>query len=205
MSLNKWINNKHKYRLKPIERAKYFSKKYPQYSPLVVHNNRLYGCWVIGAVHRKRVGYYGEYPYKLLDRILSLFPDCNKILHLFSGTTRDNPPNIITYDINPEFNPTICDDVRNLLKYKDILCEIDLCIADPPYENKDFNIYKQPPFNKAKVIRELGSIMKTGSYLVWLDVIVPIYNKQVWNLLGHIGIVVGTNTRVRCLSLWEHQ
>jgi len=203
MSLNKFITGKIK-RLTVVERAKYFRKVFPQYCPLIVHNNRLYGCWVIGALFRRRYGFYGEFPYKLLDRILALFPDCKKILHLFSGTIKDNPPDIITYDINPEFNPTICDDVRNILQYKNLLQDIDLCIADPPYEEKDFKIYKQAPFNKAKVIRDLGSIMKSQSFLVWLDLIVPIYSKKVWNLLGHIGVVVSTNTRIRCLTLWEH-
>ena len=195
-------------KLTPEERAKHFSKVFPKYAPLVVHNSRLYGTWIIGALYRKRKGYYGEYPYSVLERILALFPDCRKIMHLFSGVVEKQMricegSEIVTYDINPDLHPDICDDVRNLKNYADVFKRMDLVIADPPYETRDFEKYGQKPFNKQKVIAELGEVMRSGSYLAWLDVIVPIYNKKVWNLLGHIALVVSTNTRVRMWSLWE--
>jgi len=188
--------------MKVEARAKNFSRVFPRYAPLVIHNDRLYTTWVIGALFRRRQGYYGEYPYRVKERILALFPDCTKILHLFSGTIHDL--NSITYDINADLKPTICDDVRNVKNHKDIFSQMDLVIADPPYEKRDFDKYKQEPFNKAQVIRDLGEIMKSGSYLAWLDVIVPIYSKKIWSLLGHIGLVVSTNTRVRMWTLWQH-
>jgi hypothetical protein len=76
-------------------------------------------------------------------------------------------------------------------------------MADPPYEKRDFDRYGQPPFNKAQVIRDLGEVMRPGAFLAWLDVIVPMYSKKVWNLLGHIGLVVSTNTRVRMWTRLE--
>jgi len=60
------------------------------------------------------------------------------------------------------------------------------------------------PFNKAQVIRDLGAMMKRASYLAWLDLIVPMYSKETWNLLGHIAVIVSVNTRVRLLTLLEH-
>jgi hypothetical protein len=189
-------------RLTPRERAEAFSRKFPQYAPIVVHNNRLYTTWVIGALYRRRVGYYGEYPYTVKERILALFPDCEKIVHLFSGVVND--PGTVTYDVNPALNPTICDDVRNLKRHADVFRDADLVIADPPYEKRDFDVYRQKPFNKARVIKDLGELMPSKSYLAWLDVTVPIYSKKTWSLLGHIGLVVSTNTRVRMWSLWEH-
>lgn len=189
-------------KLSPSERAEHFSKVFPKYASIVVHNDRLYTTWVIGALFRRCIGYYGEFPYMVKERILALFPDCSKILHLFSGTVQDL--NAVTYDINPSLKPTICDDVRNILNHSNELNDVDLVIADPPYEKKDFERYGQKPFNKAKVIQDLGKIMRQGSFLVWLDVMVPIYNKRTWGLLGHIGLVISTNTRVRMLSLFEH-
>jgi hypothetical protein len=197
----KLLDNFRPRRLTPRERAEAFSRRFPQYAPLVVHNNRLYGTWVIGALYRRRTGYYGEYPHTVLERILALFPDCGRRLHLFSGVVDD--PGAITYDINPELRPTICDDVRNIKKYAHIFREVDLVIADPPYEERDFKVYGQAPFNKPQVIRDLGEIMPPGSYLAWLDVTVPMYSKKVWSLLGHIGLIVSTNTRVRMWTLLE--
>lgn len=169
----------------------------------MVHNNRLYGTWVIGALFRKRRSrYYGIFPHSVKDRILALYPDCENILHLFSGTIHDH--GTITYDINPRVRPQICDDVRNLLKHQRQLRNVDLAVADPPYEARDFAAYRQTPFSKPQVIRNLGSIMQPQSNLVWVDVTVPIYSKKVWALLGYIGLAVGTNTRFRALTLLQH-
>ena len=109
----------------------------------------------------------------------------------------------ITFDIKKEVNPTICDDVKNVLNYRQIINGLDLVIADPPYDKSDFVKYDCKPFNKAQVIRDLGEIMKPGSFLVWLDTRIPMYSKKVWNLIGYIAVIVSTNHRVRCLCLYQ--
>ncbi len=136
------------------------------------------------------------------ERILALYPDCPRILHLFSGTVHDR--GTITYDVNPKVRPQICDDVRNLLHHKKQLQHANLTVADPPYLAKDFAVYGQKPFSKPAAIRDLGEIMQPPSNLAWLDITVPIYNKKVWALLGYIGLAVGTNTRFRALTLLQH-
>jgi len=183
------------------ERNNAFMRQYPNYAPLIVHNNRLYGTWIIGNWHKRNTNFYGAYPYKVKERLLALFPDCQSIMHLFSGIIQDL--NTITYDINCNLKPTICDDVRNIKNHKQTIEKIDLCICDPPYESKDFEKYNLKPFNKRQVIKDLDDIMKQGSYLAWLDVIIPMYSKKQWNLLAHIGLVISTNTRVLMWSIWE--
>jgi len=194
------------------DRKENFERKFPNYASLVVHNDALYTTWVVGADYRKNTDFYGAYPYKVKERILALFPDCKKIMHLFSGTIEDNKQDrldseaeVVTYDISPKFDPTICDDVRNLKDYRDIFERMDLVMADPPYEKKDFEKYDEEPFDKAQVIRNLGDVMKSGSFLAWLDTRVPIWSKETWVLRGHIGLVISTNHRVRMWSLWEHK
>jgi len=76
-------------------------------------------------------------------------------------------------------------------------------MADPPYDKSDFEKYNCKPFNKTQVIRDLGSIMKSGSFLTWLDTRVPMYSKKTWRHLGYIGVIVSTNHRIRCLSLYQ--
>ncbi|GAI37917.1 unnamed protein product, partial [marine sediment metagenome] len=102
--------------LSPRERADNFSKSFPKYSPLVIHNDRLYGFWLIGRWYASDRSFYGSYPPGYLGRVRSLFPDCTKILHLFSGTIKGDV-NQITYDIKAELEPDICDDVSNLLTH----------------------------------------------------------------------------------------
>lgn len=187
--------------LTPQQRVECYSKIFPHYAPLIVHHNRIYGCWVVGALFRRKQGYYGEFPHSVHERILALFPDCKKPLYLFSGTT--HPLIGITWDINPKLKPDICDDIRNLKAHADELGGVDLIIVDPPYEKKDFEKYGQKPFNKSQVLKDLYEVTASPCYIAWLDLIVPIYSKKQWKLLGHIGMVVSTNTRIRVLNLWE--
>jgi len=185
------------------QRIEHYDRTFPNYSgTLFTFRDRIYGLWMLGQYYKRTHGFYGEYPHKVKERMLALFPDCTNILHLFSGTIKDL--NTITYDISSQFKPTICDDIRNVKNHVDVFKDIDLCIADPPYSKSDFEKYGQVPFNKPKVIRELGEIMKSGSYLVWLDTMVPIYSKKTWELYGHIALIISTNTRIRCWSLWKH-
>jgi len=183
------------------DRVLSYSKTFPKYPKLNVDNGYIHGLWIIGNSYKKGTGYYGAYPHKFKERVLSLFPDCHtdKIMHLFSGEIKEG----LTFDINPELKPDICDDIKNIANHSAIIKEIDLVMADPPYDKSDFEKYNCQPFNKVQVIRDLGTIMRPGSFLTWLDTRVPIYSKKTWNLLGYIAIIVSTNHRIRCLSLYQ--
>lgn len=186
----------------PKERTDNFSKAFPQYSPLVVHNNRLYGYWLIGRWYASNKNFYGSYPPSYLKRVKSLFPDCNRTLHLFSGSIQDVGFNEVTYDIKPDYSPHVCDDVKNLLQH--FKCgEFDLILADPPYETRDFEKYGCKPFNKAKVVKECSVITKPGGFLVWLNTIVPPFSKKEWQLYGIIGLVQSTNHRTRAITVLQ--
>lgn len=190
--------------LTPKERADNFKFTYPQYSPLVIHNDRLYGFWLIGRWYASDRIFYGSYPPSYLKRVRSLFPDCYKILHLFSGTVEGDGINEITYDIKPELEPDVCDDARNLLEHFP-QGEFDLILADPPYEAKDFEKYGCKPFNKSKVVKECSVITKPGGFLVWLDTILPPFSKRDWQLYGIIGLVQSTNHRTRAISIFQKE
>jgi len=190
--------------LSPKERADNFSMCCPQYSPLVVHNERLYGFWLIGRWYASDRSFYGSYPPSYLKRVRSLFPDCAKILHLFSGTVKGDGVNQITYDIKPELEPDICDDVSNLLThFKE--SEFELIFADPPYEERDFEKYGCKPFGKGRVVKDCSVIVKPSGFLVWLDTILPPFSKRDWQLYGIIGLVQSTNHRTRAISIFQKE
>jgi len=122
---------------------------------------------------------------------------------LFSGTINDLDS--ITYDINPSVYPTICDDVRNLKKYESYFRSVDLVIADPPYEKKDFERYGVEPLNKAKVIADIGDVVNSGAFLAWLDLFYPLYFSKVWKLVAQIAVITGTGRRVRLWTVLERR
>jgi len=190
--------------LTPKERANNFSSSYPQYSPLIVHNNRLYGFWLIGRWYASDRSFYGSYPPSYLSRVRSLFPDCVKVLHLFSGIVKGDGVNEITYDINPELKPDICDDGCNLVSHFN-KNEFDLILADPPYEERDFKKYGYKPFNKKKVVKDCSLIVNPGGFLVWLDTILPSFSKRDWQLYGIIGLIQSTNHRIRSINIFQKE
>ena len=184
------------------ERADNFKNQFPNYSPLVIFNNRLYGFWIIGRWYASDRQFYGSYPPSYLARVQSLFPDCEKILHLFSGTIKGDGEKVLTYDIKAELEPNICDDALNILSHFP-QGYFDLILADPPYDEKDFAVYECQPFNKKQVLKDCAYIVKPGGVLVWLDTRMPQFSRKVWDLYGMIGLVQSTNHRVRALTIFK--
>jgi hypothetical protein len=193
----------------PEERVANYQKIFPDYPPVQIWNDQIFTMWEMGNTYGDRksrgVKYYGKYPHGFEKRVLSLFPDCpyeDKIMHLFSGIIKTGT----TFDIKPELNPTICDDVRNIKNYTNVVKKMDLIMADPPYDDSDFEEYGCEPFYKWDVIRDLATIMRPGSFLTWLDTWQPQYRKDVWirmGLIGVIGVAVSGNHRYRCLALFQ--
>ena len=75
-------------------------------------------------------------------------------------------------------------------------------LADPPYSKKDAEKYGTKYPNKAKVMRELYSIVSPGGVLVWLDTRRPIYRRNMWDFVGLIALDCGTNRLLRGVFLF---
>lgn len=185
------------------ERADHYHAMFPNYPRLLVDKGFLMGNWLIGNWYKKDNDYYGSYPHNFIHRMRALFPDTEKEMHLFSGTIKEAPPYRLTYDVIDTYHPTIQDDVRNIGLHGDVFSKVDIVYADPPYLAGDFKKYGVKPFSKAKAIRDLGSVMRGGTFLCWLDNIYPMFNKDTWHLVGTIEVRVGTNTRIRGLTIFR--
>jgi len=191
--------------VKMVDRASSYKKAFPNYPPVIVSGKWLYGMWVIGNNYRSKRKYYGEYPPTYLKRVHALFPDANKVLHLFSGVVEKGLwAYEVTFDINPELNPDIVGDAHELSKYfyKE---SFDLIIADPPYSQEDADHYGTPMINRNKVVKECYKVLKSGGFLCWLDQVLPMYSKKDYKLVGTIGIVRSTNHRFRVLSIFQKE
>lgn len=173
------------------ERAKTYNESFPNFPELYTSDGWILGVWVIGNCYRNRSEYYGGYPHSYLKRIKSLFPDCEKVLHLFSGSVQEDE----TFDISPEYNPTYVGDAHLLSTI--VKKKYDLILADPPYSDEDAKHYGEPMINRNVVIRECTKILENRGFLVWLDQVFPMYRKKELELVGIIGLVISTNHRVR--------
>ena len=181
------------------DRVDAYNETFPSFPKLFVSNGWIVGTWLIGNYYRNRNEYYGCYPHSYLKRIKSMFPDCKKILHVFSGSVKQED----TFDINPKYKPTYIGDAHILSTI--VKKKYELILADPPYSNEDADHYGTPMINRNVVVKECSKILEKGGYLVWLDQVFPMYWRKDLHLVGVIGLIRSTNHRVRTVFIFRRE
>lgn len=157
--------------------------------------------WVLGNDYRNRTPFYGAYPPAYLRRVMALFPDKRRVLHLFSGSLPKG--DYTRFDIRRDLEPEVCGDAHRLTKHVGESA-FDLILADPPYSAEDAAKYGSMPMVQRKVVvSECARALATGGHLVWLDTVLPMYRKAELTLCGLIGIVRSTNHRFRMVTIFE--
>ncbi|EKP12818.1 hypothetical protein [Leptospira borgpetersenii] len=189
--------------LKIQDRARLYNECFPNYAPLHIFKERMYGEWELGQNYRNTSDYHGAYPEQYLKRLLPMFPDKSRILHLFSGKTP--PGQYLRMDKNPDLNPEIVGDAELLSSYIRAIVghSLDLILADPPYTEEDADHYGFLMVNRGKVLMEAWKSLEVGGHLVWLDQVVPQYAGDRWALEGKIYLSISTNHRVRVICIFR--
>jgi hypothetical protein len=169
-------------------------------SLFIAGDGRAVGTWLLGQNYQAKQGYHGEYPPNYLRRVRTLFPDKQRVLHLFAGKVDVTAFPGHTVDINPALNPDWLEDGQTL---KTVPVEYyDLVLADPPYSNEDANHYGTPMINRNTTMQTLKRL-KPGAHIVWLDTMLPMWNKHYFSLEASIGVVRSTNHRFRIVSIFR--
>jgi hypothetical protein len=52
-------------------------------------------------------------------------------------------------------------------------------------------------------MKNLGERLKSGTHVVWLDQVLPMYKKAKLKTVGYIGMVKSTNHRFRVVTIFE--
>jgi hypothetical protein len=181
------------------DRVAAYNAAFPKFPNIFFDKGWILGVWNIGNSY-KGSGYYGSYPPSYMKRIMSMFPDKKKILHLFSGSLGPDA-NGITFDINPKLNPMVVGDAHYLTQFFNQ--EFDLILSDCPYSKADAVHYGYPMINRFKVVKECVKVMQKGAHLAWMDTVLPMYRKEELARVGEIMITRSTNHRVRAVFLFE--
>ena len=183
------------------ERAVAYSTTFPKYPSIWVDKDWLMGVWVLGNMYKRANGYYGAYPGNFLKRVLSIFPDRAKTLHLFSGTLIAQPgETTVDCQVTDYARPTV---IANAKKLPFTCGMFDFVLADPPYSAADATKYGTPMPSRRHVMAEVARVTSPGGHLAWLDTVRPMYRAEEWKQVGGIMVLVSTNTRARCLSIFE--
>lgn len=173
--------------------------KFPR-SLFLSEDGRIVGTWIMGNAYGVKSGYYGGYPHGYLRRIKALFPEKQNALHVFSGRVDQSAWPGDTVDLNPDMEPTYLDDAQALTQVP--LGDYDIVLADPPYSVEDAEHYQPTMVKRNKVMRALAGC-RSGTHVVWLDQVLPMYRKDQWKIIGVIGMVKSTNHRFRVVTLFE--
>lgn len=173
--------------------------KFPR-SLFISEDGRVVGTWIMGNDYRVQSGYYGGYPAGYLRRIRALFPDKQRVLHLFSGRVDLSALPGDTVDINPALDPTYVDDAQRLRQVP--LGQYDLVLADPPYSIEDAERYRTTMVKRNVVLSALRGL-RPGAHIVWLDQVLPMYRKDTFGIEAVIGMVKSTNHRFRVITVFR--
>lgn len=165
----------------------------------IAGDGRAVGVWFFGNDYRVKSQFHGGYPATYLRRVKSLFPDKQNVLHLFSGKVDLELFPGDTVDINSELSPTYIDDAQTLNNVP--LEKYDLVLADPPYSEEDADKYGTTMISRNKVMAALGRC-KPGTHVVWLDMVFPMFRKEIFSIEAAIGCVRSTNHRFRLVTVF---
>lgn len=168
-------------------------------SMFIAADGRVVGTWIMGNDYRVASTYYGGYPAGYLRRIRALFPDKQRVLHLFSGRVDLDAFPGDTVDIDPALSPTFLDDAQTLARVP--LADYDLVLADPPYSVEDAEHYRTTMIKRNVVLRALAGL-RPGAHVVWLDQVLPMYRKADFAMEAVIGMVKSTNHRFRVVTVF---
>lgn len=170
-------------------------------SLFIAGDGRCVGMWIMGNNYQVKSEYYGGYPAGYLRRVKALFPDKERVLHLFSGKVDTLTMPGHTVDSNPNMTPDFLDDAHTLESVP--LESYDLVMADPPYSVEDCEHYGTTMVKRNKVMAALGAGLVPGSHVVWLDQVLPMYEKRTFNIQAVIGMVKSTNHRFRVVTIFR--
>ena len=185
------------------DRATAYSAAFPKYPSIWVDKDWLMGVWVLGNMYKRASGFYGAFPGNLLKRVMSLFPDRVKTLHLFSGTlVAQSNETTVDSQVTDMVHPTVVADAKKL---PFVSGTFDFILADPPYSATDAAKYGTPMPSRRHVMAEVARVTHARGHLAWLDTVRPMYRAEEWKQVGGIMVLVSTNTRARCLSIFERR
>lgn len=176
-----------------------YNIKFNKYPKLVYDKGWIYGTWYCGTSFVK-CKFYGMYPPTFLDRLMSIFPSAQNVLHCPSGTVNNNGDVTVDCIVDEQRKPMIRADA-SCLPFKNN--SFDLIISDPPYSKKDSEIYGCDSFPLGKMIKESYRILKPGGYLCMLHIYYPSYRRKDFDLQGLITVITGFMRQTRIVSIFR--
>jgi SAM-dependent methyltransferase len=177
----------------------HLNAEFPKYPITVKDKGWVYGVWYCGRSFQK-TKLYGQYPATFLKRALALFPGAEDILHCPSGTVQGVRGITVDMVRDAVRCPQV---VANACALPFVDDSFDLVLSDPPYSDKDAGNYGTGHFPIRKAMQEFHRVLRPQGHLGLLHIMTPAFSTKVWKWVGTIGVVTGTNSRMRVFSIFE--
>ncbi len=154
-------------------------------------NGFVYGIWMLMRFGGK---YTGSYPPGLLKRAKKLIPYSDPILHVCSGSIKED----ICLDQDSEGKPTVVS-LAERMPFKDD--SFGLAIADPPY-SPDVGSARGRFAGPNVILRDMARVVRPGGFVCMLHWLVPMTPPECekWGL---VAIATGANKKMRALTIFR--
>lgn len=178
------------------DRIARFAAKFPKDWPLACDGEKIHGIWWLGEAQVTNPAYYGSYPAGYLERAMSLFPDAQRVLHVFSGSLPKG--DYVRFDAK---NADVNGDAHQLSRHI-APRTFDLVLADPPYGIEDAQRYGIPMVRRDVVLGEVEKVIEPGGFLVWLDRMRPAAGRGL-AVCGVVGIIWKPDRSFRIATIFQ--
>jgi SAM-dependent methyltransferase len=185
------------------DRVAGWNRQFPKYPPITYSHGWVYGMWYTGKGFVKNK-IHGQYPPTFFKRALALWPDVpeSRVLHVCAGSVQHG----IRVDLSPKFRPSVLANAEQL-PFRD--GSFDLVLYDPPYDQKNAEIYgvaPKPP-KWPHTMREMIRVLSPTGHFGVLHWYYPSYSRRKMGikLVGLIGVCPGFCSAMRAFSIFEKQ
>ena len=158
------------------------------------------GFWFVSGGNISDV--YGSYQINYLDRIQTLFPDVERVVHLFVGGLPPSDKYVRVGLSQGDNKPDIeCD--AHYLSSK-LPFKADIIYADPPYSIEDAaDHYDNAMVDRSRVLEECALCLADNGFIVWIDQALPVFKNELLTYVGAIGYIRSTGNRFRIVSIFK--
>lgn len=165
----------------------------------------IFAFWFLGGSTGNVSDFYGSYQTEYLNRIQTMFLDCegkNECVHLFSGSLPPSPKYTrVGQDPTGQYKSDFECDAHKLSSF--LPFKPSLIYADPPYSKEDSEHYQNSMVNRPRIVEECGLVLKPGGFLIWMDQALPVFSNNLLNFVGGIAYIRSTGNRFRLVSIFQ--
>lgn len=169
-------------------------------SLFIADDGRVVGTWIIGEDPNARSPFHGGHPAGCRRRIAALFPECKRVLNVFSGQVGVVATDSDAVSFDQTIDPTYVDGTQTLVRIP--LEKYGLVIVDPDHAQHQARDGQSGLFKSEVVLRGL-QCCAPGTFIVWLDRRLPAYREDKFSVEATIALWEPSSSWFRGITIFR--